>query len=99
MFYWILFGPVLDLLHTIFSVFVVLRAMHHLSANSAWGSVNALMALALGILLLVTNAAITAFGVAIARNYDEILQFLNQIIRYRIALKGKSSVAVTLRVH
>ena len=86
--HWIIFGPILTALHTFFSVLVLLKAARSIGADMAWGNINVLVGLALASLLVQGNVSITAYGLAIARNYDEVLHVLNQVIRFRLYLKG-----------
>ena len=86
--YWIFLGPILTALHTVVSVVILCLAVRSISANHAWGDVNALMSLTLVSLLMMLNSAVTAYGMTIARNYDGVLHLFNQIIHYRRGLKG-----------
>ena len=87
---WVILGPFLTALHTASSCATLFRVIAVLSSNaSAWGDVRALIGLALANILLQTNASITAYGISVFRNYDEVLHFSNQIIRYRSFLNGE----------
>ena len=83
--YWAILGPFLTALHTLSSLFTLLHLIAHFSSchSSACDDVNALVGLALSNILLHTNASITAYGISIAKNYDEVLHLCNQIFRYR----------------
>ena len=87
--HWIIFGPILTALHTFFSVRVLLKAVRSIGADMAWGNINVFVGFALASLLVQGNVSITAYGLAIARNYDEVLHVLNQVICFRRHLKGK----------
>ena len=97
--YWLIVGPVLTALHTIASFIVVLKAVARFtSCHSSCGDVNTLVGLTLANLLLQTNACVTAHGISIARNYDEVLHLCNAIVRYRIHLKGETGLWVLCKL-
>ena len=89
--YWIIFGPVLSGLHTLSSIMVLGKVISKLGSATALGNdARALLGFALTNILIQSTAAITAYGVSIAMNYDEVIYLFNQIIHSRHILNGNS---------